>query len=140
MQARILYLDLKPDEVSRRLRDSVVGSADRGIRFESFSSDDSLVEWLLGPLGEVTLLLIRVRDSAHLSQLALHSTLLRGTRLVVVLPEMDHALISLAHILHPSLVLSVEDDFGEVAAMAEKLSQSALTGEARPAAHVQQSQ
>ncbi len=139
MKASVLYLDSEPDEASRRMRDCVVESASRALRFESFLSDDALVEWLLGPQGEVTLLIIRVRDSGHLRQLALHSTLLRGTRLVVVLPEMEHGLISLAHVLHPSLVLSVNDDFREVAAMVAKLSQSALTSEARPAADVQRS-
>ncbi|MFA6242900.1 MAG: hypothetical protein WC655_18315 [Candidatus Hydrogenedentales bacterium] len=137
MPTRILYLDLEPDEASRRMRESISASAGPGLQFESFSSDDALVEGLLGPLAEVTLLVIRVRDCDHLAQLALHSTLIRGTRLVVVLPEMEHALISLAHVLHPSLVLSVEDDFCEVAAMVAKLGQSALTSEARPAAHVQ---
>ncbi|MBX7256319.1 MAG: hypothetical protein K1Y02_08140 [Candidatus Hydrogenedentes bacterium] len=123
MGSRILFLDQDLDHVSRRLR-GVLSEAGLDHRVEYFDSDKALLERLLGPLDDIMLTIIRVRDKEHLVQLAIHSMFLRGIRVVVVLPEMGHESITIAHIFHPSLVLSVEDDFGEVAAIVDKLMRS----------------
>jgi len=120
MEARILYLDLEPDELSERLG-RALSRAGCGQSVEYFPSDKALLERLLVPLDDVMLVIIRARDREHLMKLAIHSMFLRGARVVIVLPEMEHSLVSLAHIFYPCLVLSVEDGLDTVAAAVTKL-------------------
>lgn len=121
MESRILYLDQELDETSLRVRKSILEAGCEG-RLEYFPNDKSLLERLLGPLEDVMLAIIRVRDTEHLMQLAIHSMFLRGLRVVVVLPEMTQEAVTVAHIFHPTLVLSAADDLSEVAAVVAKLA------------------
>ncbi len=118
MQSRILFLDSEPDAVSRRILESLAAVSNQ---IDRFDSDKTLLDRLLAPVSDVALVIIRVRDKTHLMQLTIHSMFLRGTHVVVVLPEIEHELYSITHIFHPSLVICVDDDFGKIAAMAGDL-------------------
>ena len=121
MQSRILFLDSEPDAVSRRIGESLAALANR---MDCFTSDKALLDRLLAPMADVALVIIRVRDKAHLMQLTIHSMFLRGTHVVVLLPEIEYEMYSITHIFHPSLVICVDDDFGKIAAMAGELTES----------------
>jgi hypothetical protein len=116
-----LLLDSEPDEVSRRIGESLAAVANR---IDRFDSDKALLNRLLAPMAGVALVIIRVRDKAHLMQLTIHSMFLRGMHVAVVLPEIEYEMYSITHIFHPTLVMCIDDDFGKIAAMAGELIES----------------
>jgi hypothetical protein len=110
------------DEAGQRLQ-SLVGALEWPGTIEIFKTVPKLSSRLRHPTFEETIALFLAADQRDLRDLAALDPLLKGCRLILILPDGEVGTIALAHSLRPRFVFHREGDFTSVAAVLRKMQQ-----------------
>ena len=115
----VLHSPLLDDTRAKVLK--AIMLADPSLTVEALPEVQDLASRLLNPEAAIGLLFIRVVDRHHLKQLFHVRELLRQVRVAVLVPDLHHDTIALAHALHPRLMLCGESGLHELTAVVDRL-------------------
>lgn len=108
------------DETRERVLNAIA-MADPALTVETLPEVQDLSTRLLNTEAEIGLLVIRIVDRHHVKQLFQFREKVRQVRLVMLIPDMEHGTIALAHAFHPRLILCGASSLHELTAVLRKL-------------------
>lgn len=117
------------DETRERVLNAVT-MAGPALTVETLPEVHDLSTRLLNTEAELGLLVIRVVDRSHVKQLFQFREQVRQVRLAILIPDMDHDMIALAHAFHPRLILCGASSLHELTAVLRKLIGARASGSA----------
>lgn len=118
----VLYFSAEAEGPGRQLQEVLRNDLPE-IQVELFTGFDDLVTGLKRPEVEPLVVVLVIADRAELEEFLPLRPVLGDSRVILVLPEENADLRSLADRLNPHYVCSVEEDFVEVATIIDEILQ-----------------
>lgn len=95
-----------------------------GLKIERFRSIASIAKRLSRPCHGLQIALLVIRDGDEIIHIAEIHYLIRGLRLVIVLPGHDPAMVSMAHKLGPRFIAYADNGFEQAVAVIRKMAET----------------
>ena len=114
----ILFYAHQNDRVVETLQKLLAGQ-----KIERFRSMVSIAKRLSRPCHGLEIALVVIRKGDEMTQMAEIQYLLRGLRLVIVLPDHDSEMVSMAHRLGPRFIAYADNGFEQAVAVIRKMAQ-----------------
>ncbi len=119
----ILFYAHQNDRVVETLQKLLAGQ-----KIERFRSIASIAKRLSRPCHGLEIALVVIREMDEIIQIAEIQYLLRGLRLVVVLPVHDSEMVSMAHRLGPRFIAYADNGFEQAVAVIRKMAETSQNG------------
>lgn len=88
---------------------------------ETFDTIDSLSSRLSQPVSDLALTVILVASSEELEKIIGFGYILQNIKTIIILPNRNPETISAAHKLYPRLIGYADEDFKDIAAVADRI-------------------
>ena len=95
-----------------------------GLKIERFRSVASIAKRLSRPCHGLEIALLVIHDGDEIIQIAEIQNLIRGLRLVIVLPGHDSEMVSMAHRLGPRFIAYADNGFEQAVAVIRKMAET----------------
>lgn len=95
-----------------------------GLKIERFRSIASIAKRLGRPCHGLEIALVVIREEDEIIQIAEIQNLIRGLRLVIVLPGHDFEMVSMAHKLGPRFIAYADNGFELAVAVVRKMAET----------------
>lgn len=115
----ILFYAQQSDRVVETMRKLLVG-----LKIERFRSVASIAKRLSKPCHGLEIALVVIREGDEMIQIAEIQNLIRGLRLVIVLPGHDSEMVSMAHKLGPRFIAYADNGFEQAVAVIRKMAET----------------
>lgn len=114
----ILFYAHQKDRVVETLQKQLAGQ-----KIERFRSVESIAKRLSRPCHGLEIALVVIRHRKEMIQIAEILNLIRGLRLVLVLPDRDSEMVSMAHKLSPRFIAYADNGFEQAVAVIRKMAE-----------------